>query len=212
MPVIRPESKVTTPHRGTPSPNPVCRRLACPSRVRRPGLSPVFATLLSCLAALSAPQTAKAADQTDDRPIEFGALGLATLETARLNVVNIGEPNVIPPGPCRVTLSYLDANGIIINDRNGRPFSAQLDVARGKILHFDMSSRSVNINGRLQFRALVTLPAVPGDGSVDQCANMIPSLEIFDQVTSRTLLVLHPALIRGFDPQPDPPGAPLLLQ
>jgi hypothetical protein len=171
-----------------------------------------LASLLISYAVLLAPTVANGADQTDERPIPFGMVGLASLETARLNLVNIGHPNLPPTDPCHVTLSFLDTHGIIVNDRNGRPMSAQLDVAQGEAGFFDLSSRRIVISGRVQLRALVTLPAVPGDGSVDQCANVIPSLEIFDQVTSRTLLFLHPALIRGFDPQPDPPGLPVFLQ
>jgi hypothetical protein len=171
----------------------------------------LFALLLGCSVVLTASRS-EAADQTNERPIYFGVVGLASLQTARLNVVSIGDQNLIPPGPCRIGLSFLDARGIIINDRNGRPMSAQFDVSQGEAVFFDFSSRSIIINGRVQFRALVTLPPPPNDGSADPCANVIPTLEIFDQLTSRTLLLLHPALIRGFDPQPDPPGVPVLLQ
>ena len=153
-----------------------------------------------------------AADQTDDRPIYFGVVGLANLQTARLNVLSIGDPNVIPPGPCRLTLGFLDARGIIINDRNSRPMSARLDLSQGTSSFFDMPSGAIVVGGRAQFRALVVLPPAPTDGSVDACANVVPSLEIFDQKTNRTMLFLHPALIRGFDPQPDPPGVPVYLQ
>src|SRR6266487_2077562 len=179
--------------------------------VRRKTTLSSFVTLLVCSTALLVARC-EAVDQTNERPIYFGAVGLANLQTARLNVVSIGDPSIIPPGPCRIGLSFLDARGIIINDRNGRPMSAQFDVSQGEAVFFDFSSRSIIINGRVQFRALVTLPPPPNDGSADPCANVIPTLEIFDQLTSRTLLLLHPALIRGFDPQPDPPGVPVLLQ
>jgi hypothetical protein len=170
-----------------------------------------FLILLACSTALLISRS-EAADQTNERPIYFGAVGLANQQVARLNVVSIGDPSIIPPGPCRVGLSFLDARGIIINDRNGRPMSTQLDVAQGASGFLDMSAGAFIIYGRLQFRAMVVLPPAPTDSSVDPCANVIPTLEIFEQRTGRTTLFLHPALIRGFDPQPDPPGAPVLLQ
>src|SRR6266496_4816434 len=175
----------------------------------------LFALLLGCSVVLTASRS-EAADQTNERPIYFGVVGLASLQTARLNVVSIGDQNLIPPGPCRIGLSFLDARGIIINDRNGRPMATQLDVAQGASGLLDMSAGAIIVvggfNGRVQFRALVQLPPAPRDGSVDPCANVIPTLEIFDQLTGRTALFLHPALIRGFDPQPDPPGVPVFLQ
>jgi hypothetical protein len=170
-----------------------------------------FLILLACSVVLLASRS-EAVDQTNERPIYFGAVGLANLQVARLNVVAIGDPSIIPPGPCRVGLSFLDAQGIIINDRNGRPVEAHLDVSRGASVLLDMSASAIIINGKRQFRGLVVLPPAPNDGSVDPCTNVVPTLEIFEQRTGRTTLFLHPALIRGFDPQPDPPGAPVLLQ
>ncbi len=182
-----------------------------------PHIAKLAATLtLLILSSAQLVPLASAADQTDERPIYFGAVGLANLQIARLNVVSIGDPGIIPPGPCRIGLSFLDARGIIINDRNGRPMTAQLDVAQGTSAFLDMSAGAIIINGgfngRVQFRALVALPPAPSDGSVDPCSNVIPTLEIIDQLTGRTALFLHPALIRGFDPQPDPPGVPVFLQ
>src|SRR6266496_6247600 len=101
-----------------------------------------FVTLLVWSTALLVARC-EAVDQTNERPIYFGAVGLANLQTARLNVVSIGDPNIIPPGPCRIGLSFLDAKGIIINDRNGRPMATQLDVAQGEAVFFDFSSRSI---------------------------------------------------------------------
>jgi len=170
-----------------------------------------FLALLLCSVAMLAAR-AEAIDTTDARPIYFGTIGLANLQVARLNVVNIGDPNATP-GPCRVGLSFLDEQGIIINFRNGRPVAIELDVSQGASRLLDMSAAGIIMDGgRRQFRGLVVLPPAPTDGSVDPCANVIPTLEIFEQRTGRTTLFLHPALIRGFDPQPDPPGAPVLLQ
>src|SRR6266496_2668098 len=183
--------------------------------VRRKTTLSSFVTLLVCSTALLVARC-EAVDQTNERPIYFGAVDLANLQTARLNVVSVGDPNIIPPGPCRIGLSFLDAKGIIINDRNGRPMATQLAVVQGASGLLDMSAGAIIIvggfNGRVQFRALVQLPPAPRDGSADPCANVIPTLEIFDQLTGRTALFLHPALIRGFDPQPDPPGVPVFLQ
>ena len=142
--------------------------------------------------------------------IYFGMTGLARGQTARLNLVNLGGPDTAEA--CHATLSYLDAKGIIINWRDGTHAKLDADVFPTESIFLDLDSRAlVVIGGRIQFRALVE-PAVPRDPAVDPCANLVPTLEVFDQSTNRTTLFIHPALIRGFNPQPDPPGAPVQLQ
>ncbi len=51
-----------------------------------------FVTLLVWSTALLVARC-EAVDQTNERPIYFGAVGLANLQTARLNVVSIGDPS-----------------------------------------------------------------------------------------------------------------------
>jgi hypothetical protein len=36
--------------------------------------------------------------------------------------------------------------------------------------------------------------------------SMIGTMEVFDSSTGQGNLILHPAVIKGFNPQPDPPG------
>jgi hypothetical protein len=188
------------------------RRIVMTSNILHNTKIKSFLGLLLCSAAMLIARC-EAIDTTDARPIYFGAVGLANLQVARLNVVNIGDPTITPPGPCRVGLSFLDDQGVIVNYRNGRPAATELDLPKGVSRSLDMSAAAIIIDGvRRQFRGLVVLPPPPTNGSADPCANVIPTLEIFEQRTGRTTLFLHPALIRGFDPQPDPPGAPVLLQ
>jgi hypothetical protein len=142
--------------------------------------------------------------------IYFGAAGLARGQTVRLNLANLGGPDTREA--CHARLSFLDSKGIIINWLDGTPAKLDVDVFPTETIFLDLDSRNIIIiGGRTQFRAQVE-PAVPRDLKVDPCANLAPTLELFDQATKRTTLLVHPALIRGFNPQPDPPGVPLQLQ
>jgi hypothetical protein len=41
--------------------------------------------------------------------------------------------------------------------------------------------------------------------------NLLFTLEIFDNRTGQTTAILNPAVVVGFNPQPDPPGEPQTL-
>src|SRR5215471_9409785 len=54
----------------------------------------------------------------------FGMVGITSGQTIRLSLVNLQPPpdpgTQIPPGPCRVLLSFRDANGQPFTDSNGQ--------------------------------------------------------------------------------------------
>ena len=133
--------------------------------------------------------------EVDAKP-EFG-MGMITLipgQNARLNAVNVD--NGIRP--CRVELAFYDSNGRQIGE------TQRANLATGQAISSDVfGARTPGFDGALQVRGEVRGFA-DADGTKNDCT-VIPTLEVFDQQTKGTLF-MHPGVIKGFNPQPDPPG------
>jgi hypothetical protein len=131
----------------------------------------------------------------------FGMVGITVGQTARLNVVNaISDPGVVP---CRVTLSFFDSAGRLL----GGPDTKLLGAREAAFSDFAITDPGIRPGDRVQFRANVSLEF---DNPLERRAcgnNLIPTLEIFNTATGQTQ-ILNPLVIRGFNPQPDPPGTP----
>ena len=121
-----------------------------------------------------------------------GMVGIADAQTAQLNLLN---PGVQPPalGPvCTVAVSFVNANGKVLK-------STMLTVAPGQSQNFDLRSDvdlSLLPGDRREIRATITSPvlipppnAAASTPPVPLC-KLIPTLEIFDTVTGRTLVTL----------------------
>jgi len=54
--------------------------------------------------------------------------------------------------------------------------------------------------GRVQVIAIIRTIGDPG------IKNLHTSLEVFDNATGKTTAFVSPVLVKGFNPQPDPPG------
>jgi hypothetical protein len=110
-------------------------------------------------------------------------VGLATGQTARLNLLN---PQVQPTASaalCSAAVAFVDAAGAVIQ-------SSAASVQPGQSLPYDL----VWSDSRAKIRATVEVPpAVPPAGSAIPIAlpcNLIPTLEIFDTNTGRTDLII----------------------
>jgi hypothetical protein len=76
----------------------------------------------------------------------------------------------------------------------------------GEIAALELSSRGlVGFGQRLPLRAVVTL-ADDVTVSPGPCDGFSANLEIVDAFSARTQVLLNPAEIHGFNPQPDPPA------
>jgi len=172
---------------------------------------------------LLAASSADAFKEVDARPADmFGMVGIARGQAARLNVVSIGNPDFIPPdvgdrpSSCQVELGFLDGEGRSL----GRTTAALMP---GQASFFDVFFDALVDAGaasRLQVRGFIIEGGKtqnppepdssdrPGAMGTDPCRGLLPSVEVYDVATGASTLVLHPAVIRGFNPQPDPPGVP----
>jgi len=123
-------------------------------------------------------------------PPGYGMVGIADGQTARLNIVNIGVPDPttgVPPDPCRARLQFVDADGSELASRGVAP-----EMGHAKFLDFTPSFLSTNGGPlRAEIRAVVLTDngAPPGPCRV--------TLEIFDNVTGRSDIVLPPGPCRG---------------
>jgi hypothetical protein len=124
--------------------------------------------------------------------VTTGMIGLAQGQTAQLNLLN---PGVLAPAVgviCTAAVSYLDATGATLK-------TATVSVAPGKSGSVDLSGDTdLNIaaGARREIRAQIAIPFVlppTATGSTPIMAaacKLIPTLEIFDSVTGRTLVTL----------------------
>jgi hypothetical protein len=121
-------------------------------------------------------------DHTDDPGSSL--VGIARGQVARLNVVNLGtippDP-YFPPGPCRVTLTFVDGKGNVLSQ-----VTKSVDFNRAASVDIAWSDVPPDPYHRLQVRALVNVePDARG-----LLPSLKPTLEVFNVDTGMTTLVI----------------------
>jgi len=114
-------------------------------------------------------------------PPAFGMLAITHEQSARLNVAETGD---VQPGPCRqVEMTFFDGQG------NELLRSSQC-VTPGHAVFLDLNGISlVSTTPRTEIRAKVHVIEPPGDPDRNQI-NIVPTLEVFDNESGRTTVVL----------------------
>ena len=134
----------------------------------------------------------------------FGMLTVATNDGARINVVRVDAPNMVEDPnirPCHVELRFLDANGNQIGN------SQTTSLRPGQAVSNDLDNgQPTSTEGRRLIRADVRA-IDPEDATRRSRCTIVPTLEVFDRRTVETRF-MHPGVLKGFNPQPDPPGQP----
>jgi hypothetical protein len=140
-------------------------------------------------AGMYAQTTAPNMPVTDTRT--SGAVGIAQGQTARFNVL---RPNETATATCSAVLTYFDGAGTQLK-------TSTVTVAPGTVGYLDLFSDTdlaLAADQRKQIRVTVAVPvAVPASSSssattakaVPIC-RLIPTLEIFDEVTGKASVVL----------------------
>jgi hypothetical protein len=120
-----------------------------------------------------------------------GMVGIADAQTAQLNLLNAG---IQPPAMgllCSAFVSFVDSTGKVLK-------SATLTIPPGQSMPFTLrSDKDLNlvvVGDRVEIRATVTTPgAVPvtttSTSAVPAC-KLVPTLEILDTASGRTLVTL----------------------
>lgn len=137
--------------------------------------------------------------QTQTTPM----VGISNGQVARLNALNPGVPAPLATGAlCSAQLSFVDANGVTLKTK-------QVLVAPGKSEPLDLdhdTEAGPDTGGRFELRAVVRIPPVGAAGAAPGFCTIIPSLEIFDADTGKTIAIVTTTnTLPGF-PTPVPGG------
>ena len=113
-----------------------------------------------------------------------GTVGLAAGQTARLNVVNPGAVPPATPTACTASLAFVNLFGAMIRLTN-------VSLAPGMSAFLDLHDSDLGLGAgdRAQIRGVVTTMVTASTGGTTACS-LVPSLEIFDATSGRTLVVL----------------------
>ena len=133
----------------------------------------------------------------------FGMLGLTAGQTARLNVVNVGVATGTPL-PCVLALAFLDSNSKILKQtfvslKSGQ--SALLDLAGNEAGNASaQNGHKTDSAQRVPIRGIGYNPLLAPGSAIPQplSCNLVPTLELFDTDTGRTVAIL------GDFTRPDP--------
>jgi hypothetical protein len=132
--------------------------------------------------------------------IDFGMVGLTRGQTARISMINPGTGNrKFPPGPCRVTLRFLAADGSLL-----LPCVKVLEPGESHSHDLNADDLLGDATGALLVRATVMIESVaPNHFPPSPCR---AAIEVIQNSSQRTTLFVAPTEISGFNPQPEPPG------
>jgi len=145
-----------------------------------------------CVLAVSIASLGAQAISVSSTTRTYGMVGVVAGQTARLNVLNYG---VVTPTPaavtagCPVTLKFIDGNGKLL-------VSKTVVIMAGMAAYLDYSPVfATAMPQRIEMRAEIDTPAVvPANAAstvipVVPC-NLVPTLEIFENVTQKTEIVM----------------------
>jgi hypothetical protein len=118
-------------------------------------------------------------------PPGFGMVGIAAGQTARLNIVNLGNgPAALPP-PCRVDLQFFDADGNVLADR-----AVAVKPGESAALDYVASFVPTNTTDAVVNRAEIRPAVNTATGLLaPPCRTTV---EIFDNATGRTSVFIPP--------------------
>ena len=121
-----------------------------------------------------------------------GMIGIADSQTAQLNLLNPGVEAPATGVVCLASVAFLDASGSVLK-------SASFSVPPGTSQPFDLRSDTdlkLVAGDRREIRATIMMPAVPPptapatSAATAVACKLVPTLEIFDTVSGRTLVTL----------------------
>jgi hypothetical protein len=178
-------------------------------------LTAAIATVLFVANIRSTIEPAHAQDQipppTNDR-ISFGMVGITAGQTLRVTVANTILPvdADLPPGPTRVVMTFRGMNGQLIRTRSGDVIRLAVELERGDSAFLDLDFDALPPGPvRIQVRPVIVVQPPPiGETNAIPYDSAVPTIEVINNANGRTQFAVftHPAVLRGFNPQPDPPS------
>jgi hypothetical protein len=121
---------------------------------------------------------------TTPQDFSSGMMGLAARQTARLNVVNIGVAGTSPL-PCVLAIAFVDSNSKILKQ-------TFVSLGSGKAAFLELSLTDIAASDRTAIRGIGYNPLLTPVSAIPQplSCNLLPTLELFDVDTGRTLAIL----------------------
>jgi hypothetical protein len=132
------------------------------------------AALAAAVLTLAAPVLALGAEP--ELPA-FGMIGLAYSQTAVLNAVLTHVPNTEHPG-CWVTMSFVDARGVVFNDRAGRPFKKRVVLRDNIAESLEMPAADILAPFERRKPIRAALRETPDPGAASDCCALTLTLEL----------------------------------
>jgi hypothetical protein len=122
-------------------------------------------------------------------------------QTARISAFNMGTSGSPPEASCAVTMRFLDLQGAVLKEA-----AATIVVTKAASLDFAYpvpgAPSRVGLRAELLFGAVTGAPPGPDKHDQFDCSNIVPSLEIFDNATGRSSVILTTSRpILGSDPR-----------
>ena len=183
-------------------------------RITTFSISMAVLVVLAIFAMSSQGPNVKAQDQVPppvgDR-VSFGLVGITAGQTARISVANTIMPNdiALPPGPVRVVMSFRGMNGQLVRNRGGEVIRRNVELDRGDAAFLDLDYDQLPPSPiRAQIRPVVTVQYPSGE--IAEHKPIVVGAEVINNANGRTQFGVYtdPAVVRGFNPQPDPPVEP----
>ena len=138
----------------------------------------VFA-LIPALAAMAQTTTSTS---TVTRSLSYPPIGLASSETAQINVANLATASSSgTAASCTGTVSFLNASGAAIGS------ASSFTLTSGQASSVSLPYAKAGGSGRTEVRALITLTETPGSGIP---CDLVSSLETYDTGTGVTHVFL----------------------
>jgi hypothetical protein len=129
----------------------------------------------------------------ESSPWKFGVVGIAAGQTLRVNVANVAFPPDPMSPTCMAEVSFRMSDGSL----HGTP--SRHTLAPGEAGFVDLTASDVGILGpptRVQVRAILMVGMLPR-----HCKRLlVPSLEIFDDATGKTMVLYPPESFMGLTP------------
>lgn len=166
-----------------------------------PGLARVSLVALTMLSAATTAGAARAHDDLTHAPLTV--VGLAQGQTGRISVTNSPNPRSAEPmQPIVVEMMFHDSRGEVIVDRAGRPAVRTFTIEPHQSKSFELNGNNVPALGsRVIIQPCVRVVSI-GGGSL-----AVPTFEMYNNFV-RATTILSSGILKGFDPQPDPPVPP----
>jgi hypothetical protein len=131
---------------------------------------------------VAAGRIVKAINPQPDPPGVWGMMGITPSDTIRLNVVNV-QFSGIPPGPCNVTLKFLNNAGDVLKQQ-------AVSIKTTEAVSLDLTGIEAGGGFRTEVHPVLAMPTTEPTS-----CSAIGSVEVFNSSTGETTVEANPIFI-----------------